>query len=424
MAIPFRFIHCSDLHLGAPFKYLKSPGRQGDEAILQATYRSFEQIARLTVEERVDALLISGDVYNSEDHNLEAQARFVRELEKITSEGIPVFIVQGNHDPAESWQADIAMPEGVHIFSAAEVERVPLVVRGQEVAAVYGMSCSKGRSTENLALRYKRSIADGYAIGMLHGTVGGSEEHDMTAPCSLSDLEQSGMDYWALGHIHKREVLREAPLIVYPGNSQGLHRKELGSKGCCLVQVSANGHAEVTFHETCAIRFEDARIDITGLQSVSDIEEMIRHKKEMLRTKYKKPVLLTITFAGQGILSRLCSEGEVRDMWLKTAQEEEKGKYGFVLPCLLIDETRPELDLQARRQLPDMTGDYLAAYDRIASLSPEERRVKVRECLEARPETKRLGRYETLFTDQMLDRALQRAELEGALRLAGDTDED
>ena len=56
--------------------------------------------------------------------------------------------------------------------------------------------------------------------------------------CSLTDLAEAAMDYWALGHIHKSQVLSEEPLVVYSGNPQGLHRKEIGPQGCYLVSVS------------------------------------------------------------------------------------------------------------------------------------------------------------------------------------------
>ena len=68
----------------------------------------------------------------------------------------------------------------------------------------------------------------------MHGTVGSSadsENHNVTGPCGLTDLAEAAMDYWALGHIHKSQVLSEEPLVVYAGNPQGLHRKEIGPKG-------------------------------------------------------------------------------------------------------------------------------------------------------------------------------------------------
>lgn len=425
MGIPFRFIQCGDLHLGAPFKYLKSLGRQMDEMLMQATYRAFENIIQLALAERVDAVLITGDIYNSEDHNLEAQIRFVRQMERLQEKAIPVFILQGNHDPVESWQAKLTLPENVRVFSAERVERYPLLVRGLEAASIYGRSCSRLTQYDNLTGGYKRQAEDVFALAMLHGTVGSSmPKGEVTGPCTKEDLQEAHMDYWALGHIHKRDVLDTAPYMVYAGNSQGLHRKELGAKGCYLVQVSANGHVELQFKDTCAVYFTQATIDISSLRSGAELEEMLRHKKEMLRNKYKKPVLVEFIFTGRGTLHKLCAQEEVREVWLKTSQNEEQSRAYMIFPYSLINQTKPELDLQARRQLPDMAGDYLAAYDALVQGEKPERLAKIRAFLQNRPESKRLGLYETCFTDELLERALQRAEVEGVLRLVGEEHED
>lgn len=119
--IPFRFIQCGDLHLGTPFKYIKSLGKQVDEAVNRATYRSFEAIVDLAIEQQVQAVLITGDIYDSDTHNLESQVRFAYECERLSAHSIPVFLVQGNHDPAESWLRNIRLPDMVHIFQLRKV---------------------------------------------------------------------------------------------------------------------------------------------------------------------------------------------------------------------------------------------------------------------------------------------------------------
>ena len=96
------------------------------------------------------------------------------------------------------------------------------------------------------------------------------------------------MDYWALGHIHKSQVLSEEPLVVYSGNPQGLHRKEIGPKGCYLVSVSHNGHCEPRFIETSAIRFEEIKIDIAGMKTEAEFLEILRHKKRICVSNIRK----------------------------------------------------------------------------------------------------------------------------------------
>lgn len=424
MGRPFRFIHCGDLHLGVPFKNVSSLGRLGDEAMVDSTYTAFSNIVNYALEEQVDAVLICGDIYNSADHNLAAQVRFVRELERLVGRNISVFIVHGNHDPLDAWDAKVPLPEGVHVFSGKEVEAVPLIVRGHEVATVYGMSHSTVGIYENLSLKFKPKAEDQYAIGLLHASVGGQEGHDPYAPCSLSDLQACDIDYWALGHIHKRQVLGENPHIVYAGNPQGLHRNEKGAKGFYLVQVGLSSHTEVTFVESDALRFEEETISINSLKTVADIIEMIRHKKEMLRSKYRRPILVGLTLVGSGPLAEACQSESVRELWLKEAQGEEKNKSNFVIPYALENNTTFPLDLKERRKLPDLLGDYLAAYDKVSNLEEKEKLEVLRAYVEGRAETKRLGPYARFITDELLQKALDRAEEEGAVRLAGGQHED
>lgn len=423
MIQPFRFLQCGDLHLGTPFKYLKSLGKQVDEFANRATYRSFEAIIDLALEERVHGVIITGDIYDSETHNLEAQVRFAHECERLRAQHIPVFMVQGNHDPAESWAAHMELPSNVHVFSTDRGERMPLIVHGKTVAYIYGISTSYENRDTDVSALLKAEKGDPFSIGVFHGTVGSSEQHEPVGPCKLANLVNGTMDYWAIGHIHKRQVLHEKPYVVYSGNTQGLDRKESGPKGCYIVDVDGRGDVTLTFHETSTVRFEDVEIDITKLTSQNEIMEMIRHKKEMLR-KLKLPVLANLVITGRGPLYDLCSNEDVQETWLAMSGEEEQNKFAFVLPYRITNQAEPPENLEAWRERGDMVGDYLRSYDTVAALPGEALLQEVRRIVEERPEMKRLGVYKSLLTDEVLREAMHRAEMDGARCLIGDTDED
>ena len=418
---PFRFIHCGDLHLGAPFQYAMGMSRYVDRAVAEATYEAFNNIIEIAVRERVNAVVISGDVYNSEDHNLEAQVRFVRAMYRLWEAHIPVYMVQGNHDPAESWRAGLSMPDNVHVFSDTQVQRFPLMVNNIEVGGVYGISCGHGNEPTNFAAQYKAFERDEFSLAVMHGTVGssvGSEHHDVTGPCNLTDIMQGAMDYWALGHIHKSQVLSEDPMVVYAGNPQGLHRKEFGAKGCYMVNVSHNGHCELEFIETSAIRFEDIKIDIAGIQTERELLDLLSQKKQSLRKKYNKNTLVSVHLVGTGTIHRLCVDEAVRKLWLRESQSEEKSKSIFVMPYRMINKTRSAVNLAERRLLSDMVGDYLRAYDETVTNVEA-----VRQILVNRPESKRLGSYLDLLSDDVLKRVMERSEIEGVTVLMGENDE-
>ena len=83
---------------------------------------------------------------------------------------------------------------------------------------------------------------------------------------------RSGIDYWALGHVHTRQILRErTPTVVYTGNSQGRHPNEAGARGVYLVEVDADGNVSLDFRPTDTVRWERATVDISALETEQDL---------------------------------------------------------------------------------------------------------------------------------------------------------
>ena len=138
--------------------------------------------------------------------------------------------------------------EGVHIFGAAP-EWKNIEKNGEILAAVQGMSYPTREVTDNLALQFSPPQSGSiFTIGLLHANVGGNSAHPNYAPCTVEDLSASGIDYWALGHVHTRQTLkRAAPVIAYPGNIQGRHPNETGERGALVVDVDPSGASKSEF---------------------------------------------------------------------------------------------------------------------------------------------------------------------------------
>ena len=98
--------------------------------------------------------------------------------------------------------------------------------------ALHGHSFPHRAVPEDLSAGYRDPAAGMLNIGVLHTSAEDPGEHETYAPCQVGALRLKGYDYWALGHIHARRVLRERPWVVFPGNLQGRHPKETGAKGC------------------------------------------------------------------------------------------------------------------------------------------------------------------------------------------------
>ena len=217
-----RFVHAADLHLDSPFKGIRSEAPAHVAQLLSnATFDAYQNIIDLCLQERVDALLVAGDIYDGADRSLRAQRAFIDGLRSLDAAGIRSFVCHGNHDPLDGWEARLSYPAGCHRFGA-EFSAAPVFPDEPDRAQVYGISYPTRDVYENLVQRLGKVQNPAFTIGLLHANVGGNTDHALYSACSLDDLVQSGVDYWALGHVHTRQILHErTPTVVYPGNRKG-----------------------------------------------------------------------------------------------------------------------------------------------------------------------------------------------------------
>jgi DNA repair protein SbcD/Mre11 len=293
---PFRFIHCSDLHIDSPFKGLGGVRPELAATLREATYKSFQNIVALALHEKVAAVIIAGDVYD-----LQAQFRFRHGLQELSNAGIEVFVAHGNHDPLDGWSASLKWPEQVHVFSGKEPERIPIAQNGIEIAQIHGCSFPTRDVKENLALKFDPGQHAGFSIAVLHANVGGNTGHENYAPCTLEDLIRKGFDYWALGHVHSHQILRaERPAVVYPGNTQARHSRESGAKGCCLVELTHDSAPDIRFIPMDALRYVVSRLNLESALDLDSATEKIQAHCEGLSVEAEdRPVLIRLSLEGR-----------------------------------------------------------------------------------------------------------------------------
>jgi DNA repair protein SbcD/Mre11 len=321
-----RFIHTADLHLGSPFRGLQDLPEHIRSEVRESTLKSFSKVVDLAIEEQVDFMAIAGDIYDQADRSLRAQLFMQKELGRLDAGGIPAMMIHGNHDPLEEgWKASLRLPPSVHVFSAQEVETVPIDKPGRgTIACVHGMSYSRAAVTENLALRYKRANMPVFQLGLLHSNVDGDPGHDNYAPCSRKDLTAAGLDYWALGHIHTRRVLLDEPAIVYAGNIQGRSIRETGPKGCYMVEAGDRGDVRLDFRATDTVRWMELELSIEGIDSEQELRDQMQDKLELARAEAAgRPVLARFIFSGRGRLHRMLQKEAMMGEWIAALREEE-----------------------------------------------------------------------------------------------------
>ncbi len=356
----FRFAHLADLHLDTPFQGLRA-NRPGLAATLRdASLTAWDHAVTACLAAEVDFVVIAGDVYDGAEAGVRAQLRFRDGLARLAAAGVQSFVVHGNHDPlAGRWSAISDWPPGVTVFGHDEVTSVPVVKHGQPLALVHGISHARPEVTENLALRFQRdSSFVGYQVGLLHANIDGRGGHANYAPATLADLRASGMDYWALGHVHVRAVLsHERPLAIYPGNLQARHVNETGEKGFYLVDVE-DGRASASFVEVGLVRFDTIHLDIAGLSSVAEVHSALTTEARLPRGTALTHVLRATLHGSGPTHSALHKAGEA-GLLEYLADVAPAGVWWNEVRL----RTRPELDRETRLRAGDFVADLLTLSD-------------------------------------------------------------
>ncbi|EAF1856549.1 exonuclease SbcCD subunit D [Listeria monocytogenes] len=275
-----QFLHMADLHLDSPFIGLSTLPQPLFSAIQESTFQSLERITTVAIKEAVDFVLIAGDIYDSEDQSVRAQARFAKEMKRLEAANIPVFMIHGNHDFIEKHKEKLALPSNVHVFSE-QVEVMSHKTATGVSVNIYGFSYNERHIRSSRVGEYKIQGDADFHIALLHGSeVSSSEEHDVYAPFRVQEISKKGFDYWALGHIHKRQLLAESPSIYYPGNIQGRNRKESGEKGASIITLS-EASTTIDFIGTSPIIWEEA---VITLPENSEINAFYRETTKLLES--------------------------------------------------------------------------------------------------------------------------------------------
>src|SRR5690625_2514852 len=221
------FIHVADLHLDSPFQGLSHMPEHIFKEVRESTFVALDRLVRNAIHLQVDFVLIVGDLFDNERQSLKAQIRLRKAFEELEKHHINVYLSYGNHDHINGNIHSVTYPDNVYIFPSEQVSTFTYQKNGIPMVELHGFSYENRAVLTNKTAEYQANQQNAlFHIALLHGSLQSNTEHDTYAPFQLSELVHSDFDYWALGHIHQRSILKEDPPIVYSGNTQGRHRKE------------------------------------------------------------------------------------------------------------------------------------------------------------------------------------------------------
>ncbi len=290
-----KFIHAADIHLDSPLRGLARYEGAPVEKMQSATRRAFINLIDLACNKEVDFVLLAGDLYDVDWKDYNTGLFFNQQMSRLREADIPVFMVLGNHDAGNTITRQLRLPDNVTELSYRQPETKTLEKLG---VAIHGQSFAKRAMTDDISAAYPNALPGYFNIGLLHTSLNGHEGHASYAPCTMPGLLSHGYNYWALGHVHKREVLHENPYVVFSGNLQGRHARETGEKGCTLVQVK-NGKTTLTHVPLDVLRWEVCQLEVNDVTQADDIIDRVR-EAVTLATKNAdgRPLALRVIIEG------------------------------------------------------------------------------------------------------------------------------
>ncbi len=256
-----KVLHAADLHIDSPMVGLHAYEEAPLEELRLATRLALTNLIDTALEEDVNAVLLAGDIFDGDWPHYGTGVHFVSEMARLREARIPVVIVAGNHDASSKLTKSLRMPDNVHVLDT----RKPQTVIFEDLGlAVHGQGYATPAVLEDLSAGYPAPLAGMINIGLLHTSADGRPSHERYAPCSVSGLQQHGYDYWALGHVHHREVLTAEPPIVFPGNLQGRGLHETGPKGATMVHIGHDHPVTLEHRVLDVVRWDLIEVDATG----------------------------------------------------------------------------------------------------------------------------------------------------------------
>ncbi len=308
-----KFIHTADIHLDSPLRGLSSYPDAPAERLRTATRDAFQNLVNVAIDEKIDFMVIAGDVYDGDWKDFNTGLFFIRQMGRLRQAGIPVYLLYGNHDAESEMTKGLELPDNVHVFSSRKAETFRIDALK---VALHGRSFKVAATTDNLVPGYPDPVSGWLNIGVLHTALEGNSEHAKYAPCSVAELQAKGYQYWALGHVHAQWIERGATTIAYPGNLQGRHIRETGARGALLVSAADSEIIDIERLEVDVLRWHALEIDIS---TVTDRRGAVRlagqAMSELLDSaKADLPLAVRVVFRGRSAAhgDLVADEGQLR----------------------------------------------------------------------------------------------------------------
>ena len=348
-----KILHFADLHLGVE-SYGRLDPATGLSSRLLDFLKALDQVVDYALENKVDLVLFCGDAYKSREPTQTQQREFAKRINRLSTNGIPIFLLIGNHDlPNAIGKAttteifDTLVVKNVYVSNRPQIYPIPTSSGEVQIvslpwlrrSALLSKEETKNLTFDQMNQRLQQALTQVIAakaqeldprlpaILAAHVWVSGAtvgSERSMTIgqehALLLSNVAHPAFDYIALGHIHKHQVLSHNPPVVYPGSLERLDfSEEEDDKGFYLVEIEPDnetGKRRVSFdfHPVVGRRFVTINVDIEpqDAEPTSTVLRAIAEQQDRVRDAI---VRLQISLSAE-------IEGHLRDNDIRNALKE------------------------------------------------------------------------------------------------------
>lgn len=322
-----KILHIGDIHLDSPF-YSKNKDLRS--LLSKGMLDSFNSAIEFCINKGVHILLIAGDMFDNDYLGFNTQVHLERAFERLKNKGIDVYYVTGNHDPGDELikNGRISLDTNVKVMWDDEIKTYDGDINGLKYRIV-GVGHHRRGESRNLIKDFPVKEKGIVHIGLAHTMVSGVSKdatlHKEYLPTTLNDLLSKGYDYWALGHIHKREMLDEKKSIAYCGNIQGRSFKELGNKGGIYIEID-EGIANTSIVDFSSLAWHEIYVDVNVDNYQQLLRNILMHFEQYVGKNNieKNKSLFRISIKGQTPLYKQLSKEDNID----TLEDEIKGHTG------------------------------------------------------------------------------------------------
>lgn len=301
MSENIKFIHASDFHLDVAMSGLVDLPKHLIEVLANAPYEAAEKVFDTAIAERVDFVLLAGDLFDLDAGNARSAAFLLSQFEKLAQKDITVYWVAGSCDQPDRWPGSIELPPNVITFNSTLIERIDHKRDGKLIARIMASGYdSKRRSGGDFVAPNN----DVFNIALTHG------EYES------STLTGTHVRYWAMGGRHKGAKLEKPDtVVVYPGTPQGRSPQESGGRGFKICRVDASGKLRVQSMEADRVRFMPQKVAISEQVQLAELKNELSERALKIIADTTHQIVLSTWF--------LSTDGEFNPAIRKPAWKAE-----------------------------------------------------------------------------------------------------